>query len=166
MQKMAHLLHYTGKRHEMRNLLIFLGFCIALQYGAKAQTGDTIPLPVKDSQLKINADTGNINIQNSSADTIVTSSSNTALRIDGDDNTRLLHDDPAYNPKYAWWIPAVRVVMADVTTWAVDHYVFKYDWSDVNRTTWKYNIQHGFEFDNDKFGVNFIGHPYSGSMYF
>src|SRR4051812_48342750 len=35
----------------------------------------------------------------------------------------LLNDDPAYNPRYAWWKPALRVVAADVLTWGADRYV-------------------------------------------
>jgi hypothetical protein len=78
----------------------------------------------------------------------------------------LLDDDPAYNPKYPWWVPAVRVVAATVTTWAIDRYLFNYDWSRIGPSTWKYNIKKGWEWDNDRFGVNFVGHPYSGSIYF
>lgn len=78
----------------------------------------------------------------------------------------LLNDDPAYNPKYPWWKPAGRVLISDVTNWAMDRYLFNYDWSRIGPSTWKYNIQKGWEWDNDRFGINFIGHPYSGSYYF
>jgi hypothetical protein len=78
----------------------------------------------------------------------------------------LLNDDPRYNPKYPLLIPAGRVVLADVTNWAMDRYIFNYDWSRISPSTWRYNIRKGFEWDNDKFGVNFIGHPYSGNFYF
>ena len=78
----------------------------------------------------------------------------------------LLNDDPIYNPKYPWWRPAARVVSANVFNWALDRYVFNYEWSRISPSTWKYNIQKGWEWDNDRFGINFIGHPYSGSYYF
>lgn len=78
----------------------------------------------------------------------------------------LLNDDPYYNPKYPWIIPATRVFLADVTNWAADRYIFKYDWSKIGPSTWKYNFKKGWEWDTDRFGVNFIGHPYSGSDYF
>lgn len=78
----------------------------------------------------------------------------------------LLNDDPHYNPKYPWILPAGRVLLTDVANWAMDRYIFKYDWSKIGPSTWRYNIRKGWEWDNDKFGVNFIGHPYSGSYYF
>ena len=40
----------------------------------------------------------------------------------------LLQDDPVYNPKYAWWKPAIRVVASDVFNWALARYVYKFDW--------------------------------------
>ena len=78
----------------------------------------------------------------------------------------LLNDDPGYNPKYSWLVPAVRVIGQNAFTWAMDRYVFKYDWSRISPKTWKANIKQGWEWDADRFGVNFIGHPYSGSGYF
>jgi len=78
----------------------------------------------------------------------------------------LLNDDPLYNRKYPWIIPATRVLLADVTNWAADRYIFNYDWSRIGPSTWKYNLKKGWEWDTDRFGVNFIGHPYSGSGYF
>ena len=78
----------------------------------------------------------------------------------------LLNDDTAYNFKYHWATVAGRVVLADLTTWSIDRYVIKYDWARVNPDTWKTNFRKGPEWDVDGFGINFIGHPYSGSTYF
>ncbi|MDB5222137.1 MAG: hypothetical protein JWN83_804 [Chitinophagaceae bacterium] len=78
----------------------------------------------------------------------------------------LLNDDPAYNHKYPWYVPAVKVVISDATNWAVNKFIFHYDFANISARTWKYNLTHGWEWDNDHFGTNFIGHPYSGSLYF
>ncbi|HMJ48766.1 MAG TPA: DUF3943 domain-containing protein [Ferruginibacter sp.] len=78
----------------------------------------------------------------------------------------LLNDDPVYNKKYSWWIPATRVVAADAFNWAVARYLYNFEWARVNSSTWKYNLKHGFEWDADKFGINFIGHPHTGNYYF
>ncbi len=78
----------------------------------------------------------------------------------------VLNDDPAYNHRYPLWQPAARVVLTDVVNWALDRYIYNYDWSRIGLSTWKYNIKKGWEWDNDRFGINFIGHPYSGSYYF
>ena len=78
----------------------------------------------------------------------------------------LLNDDPKYNPKYPWGVPATRVVVANVFTWSMDRLVFNADFSKIGTKTWKYNLQNGWEWDADRFGINFIGHPYSGNTYF
>src|SRR5689334_25376594 len=35
----------------------------------------------------------------------------------------LLNDDPIYNKKYPWMLPAMRVIVANALTWAGDRYV-------------------------------------------
>src|SRR5258706_4836970 len=64
----------------------------------------------------------------------------------------LLNDDPEYNPKYPWWKPALGVVETNIFSWAVNRYIFKYDWARISLTTWKNNIREGWEWDNDRFG--------------
>ena len=78
----------------------------------------------------------------------------------------LLNDDPAYNKKYPIWIPAARVFLANGFTLAVDRFVSNYDFSHISTESWKHNIKSGWEWDADRFGINFIGHPYSGNNYF
>ncbi|MEO6613680.1 MAG: DUF3943 domain-containing protein [Chitinophagaceae bacterium] len=78
----------------------------------------------------------------------------------------LLNDDPFYNPKYACWKPALRVLAADVFNWSVARYVYKFDWARVTPSDWKNNFKKGPEWDADGFGINFIGHPHTGSFYF
>ena len=78
----------------------------------------------------------------------------------------LLNDDPAFNKKYAWYIPAAKVVLSDATNWALNKFVFHYDFANISLKTWNNNLTHGWEWDSDHFGTNFIGHPYSGSLYF
>jgi len=50
--------------------------------------------------------------------------------------------------------------------WSMDRYVMNADFARVNPKTWKYNLQKGWEWDVDRFGINFIGHPYSGTVSF
>jgi hypothetical protein len=78
----------------------------------------------------------------------------------------LLKDDPLYNPRRPVGITLLRVTTTNVFNWALARYAFNYDWAKANPTTWKYNLKHGWEWDNDRFGINFIGHPHSGSNYF
>jgi hypothetical protein len=76
----------------------------------------------------------------------------------------LLDDDTVYNKKYPLWVPAAEVLGAVTLTWAIDRFLLNADYARTGIPTWKYNIENGWEWDNDRFGVNFIGHPYSGTL--
>ncbi|MCX6305953.1 MAG: DUF3943 domain-containing protein [Bacteroidetes bacterium] len=76
----------------------------------------------------------------------------------------LLDDDTAYNKRYPLWIPAAEVLGALTFTWALDRYLLNVDYARVGFQSWKYNINTGWEWDTDRFGINFIGHPYSGTL--
>ncbi|MGZ3754520.1 MAG: DUF3943 domain-containing protein [Mucilaginibacter sp.] len=78
----------------------------------------------------------------------------------------LLNDDKKLNPKYPLWKPVVGVIGTNLFTWSLDRFALNADFSHIGPSTWKYNIQKGWEWDSDRFGINFIGHPYTGSMYF
>ena len=79
----------------------------------------------------------------------------------------LLNDDSLFNKKYPLWIPAVEVFGVNALTFSLDRFVGKYDFSvTVGPKTWKENLKNGWEWDTDRFGINFIGHPYSGTMTF
>jgi hypothetical protein len=78
----------------------------------------------------------------------------------------LLNDDIKYNPKYPVWKPMVNVLGVNLFTYTLDHFILNESFSKIGPSTWKYNIQKGWEWDSDRFGINFIGHPYTGSMYF
>jgi hypothetical protein len=76
----------------------------------------------------------------------------------------LLDDDTAYNKRAPLWVPAAEVLGAVTFTWALDRYVLNADYARIGFQSWKINITQGWEWDNDRFGVNFIGHPYSGTL--
>ncbi len=76
----------------------------------------------------------------------------------------LLDDDTAYNKRYPFWIPATEVLGAVTLTWALDRYVLNADYARTGFKSWNVNLTQGWEWDNDRFGVNFIGHPYSGTL--
>jgi len=78
----------------------------------------------------------------------------------------LLNDDPLYNPRSSIAMVILRVTLANVTTLAIDRYVFNYDFSRVGFNSWKDNLKKGWEWDEDRFGMNYFFHPFSGGMYF
>lgn len=127
---------------------IFLLFPLVMQ----AQNRDTlITSPVADSIMPLETDA------------VKTDTTDRPLYNKYGD---LLHDDPVYNPRYAAWKPALRVLSADLFNWALARYYFKFDWAKVGPADWKNNLKKGPEWDVDGFGINFIGHPHTGSFYF
>jgi len=78
----------------------------------------------------------------------------------------LLNDDKELNKRYPVWKPLIEVFGTNVFTWSMDKYILKEDFSNIGPASWKYNIQKGWEWDSDRFGINFFAHPYTGSMYF
>jgi hypothetical protein len=79
---------------------------------------------------------------------------------------RLRDDDPEYNKRSSLWAVALRVVQVNVVVWAVDRFIFNYPYSHISSKTWNHNFQTGWEWDTDRFGMNFFFHPYSGAGYF
>ena len=79
---------------------------------------------------------------------------------------RLRNDDPEYNKKSSGWVVALKVVASDAFIWAVDRFVFNYPYARIGPQTWKNNFKLGWEWDTDRFGMNFFFHPYSGAFYF
>ncbi len=77
----------------------------------------------------------------------------------------LLNDDTAYNKKYPLWVPIAGVIGFNTGTFLVDKYIGKFDFSvPVGFNSWKHNLKTGWEWDTDRFGINFVGHPYSGTL--
>ena len=84
----------------------------------------------------------------------------------------LLNDDPQYNKKSSILNPALQVVAMNVVLNIVDRSVFNLEFAKVDFHTWKKTVSAGFpwgsgwEWDQDRFGNNFLSHPMTGSFYF
>ncbi|QHL85988.1 DUF3943 domain-containing protein [Nibribacter ruber] len=78
----------------------------------------------------------------------------------------LLNDDPDYNWRHPLWKPTAQVIGINLAFMGYNRYVAKADYGYVSRETWKRNLTTFPEWDTDEFGINFIGHPYQGTLYF
>ena len=78
----------------------------------------------------------------------------------------LLDDDTTYNKRYPLWIPLSEVAAANIIVWSYDRFGLNADFSKIGKDSWRSNIKNGWEWDVDRFGINFIGHPYSGTLSF
>lgn len=74
--------------------------------------------------------------------------------------------DTLYSSRAPLWKPAVEVLGINVLFMGFNRYVAKEDYGYVTPATWKKNLTSEPEWDTDKFGINFIGHPYQGTLYF
>ncbi len=122
---------------------------------ASASNGDTIKGTPDEKIVKSNSDTLNKDNQIKSIDS-------TRFNMFGD----LLNDDTVYNKKSPLWIPLAEVPAFNVAVWAVDRYVLNEDFARIGPDTWSHNIKTGWEWDSDRFGMNFLLHPYSGGINF
>jgi hypothetical protein len=84
----------------------------------------------------------------------------------------LLRDDPQYNKKYCFLVPLAEGAGDNVLLSLIDSRILKYQWAMVNTTTWKNNFEAGFpwsskwDWDQTRFGNDFMGHPYFGNLYY
>jgi hypothetical protein len=84
----------------------------------------------------------------------------------------LLNDDPEFNKKYPLWKPALQVVGENVLLNLLDRSVLNLEFSKVDVHTWNRTLKAGlpwgpgWEWDQDRFGNNFLSHPMMGNFYF
>jgi hypothetical protein len=78
----------------------------------------------------------------------------------------LMHDDPAYNPRYSHVYLVAGELGVNLAMWSFNRYVTKESYGFTSAESWKRNIREGWEWDLDRFGINFIGHPWSGTWYY
>src|SRR5579859_1496538 len=84
----------------------------------------------------------------------------------------LLTDDPKFNKKYPIWKPALQVVGENVLLNLLDRSVMNLEFAKVDFQTWRQTTRaglpwnSGWEWDQDRFGNNFLSHPMMGSFYF
>ncbi|HEX8548655.1 MAG TPA: DUF3943 domain-containing protein [Cytophagaceae bacterium] len=78
----------------------------------------------------------------------------------------LLRDDTAYNKRQPIWKPALQVLAINSLFMGYNRYIAKADYGYVDLHTWRTNLKSTPEWDTDEFGINFLGHPYQGTLYF
>ena len=85
----------------------------------------------------------------------------------------LLNDDPVYNKRDPFWKPLLKITLENALLNLFDHYVMHFDWAVVGFSTWNRTaFRSGFPWsdrwiwDNDRFGNDFLLHPYTGAGYF
>jgi hypothetical protein len=117
---------------------------------------------IKEEKVKLHSDTlGNQPLKTPGIDTTKTNKYND-----------LLNDDPEFNRKYPLWKPALQVVGENVLLNLLDRSVLHLQFANVDIHSWSRTVNAGFpwgpgwEWDQDRFGNNFLSHPMMGNFYF
>src|ERR1700753_3798597 len=82
----------------------------------------------------------------------------------------LLNDDPEYTKKSKIWRPAAQVVVENTILNIMDRSVLKLEFAKTDVHSWNRNLHagwpwnSGWEWDQDRFGNNFLSHPMMGSF--
>lgn len=63
-------------------------------------------------------------------------------------------------------VPFAEVFALNVLVWNYDRFVTDAHYARVSPRTWKRNLQEGWMWDDNHWGINFFGHPYQGVYYF
>jgi len=64
------------------------------------------------------------------------------------------------------WRAALEVFTLNMAVWSFDRFIMNQDYARIGPSTWASNFEHGFSFDPDTFGMNFLFHPFHGANYF
>lgn len=124
-----------------------------------------------DTNESLSPDNNKTDTAKSSFPAITESSSQDSMKYNmyGD----LMDDDPNYTRKSPIWKPVVQIVIQEVLLNLVDHYIMHFDWASVGFDSWNKTVLHsgapwndGWEWDNARFGNDFLLHPYTGASYF
>jgi len=78
----------------------------------------------------------------------------------------LLNDDPKYNKKSPIWRPILGTILGNFVTCAFNKYILNSGFCNISFQSVKNNWNNGWEWDTDRFGINFFAHPYSGALGF
>jgi hypothetical protein len=59
-----------------------------------------------------------------------------------------------------------EIFLTNFAAWAFNEFPRNAAFSQVNPRSWWYNIEQGFQWDDNHFSTNHFAHPYQGAMYF
>jgi hypothetical protein len=133
----------------------------SLSYNSSAIPKDTI----KNDTIKGKNKDEKLVIANDSAKTEgdkIKTYDSTRFNMFGD----LLIDDTVYNKKYPLWKPIVGIFEQHIFLGIWNRYIANVDFGRVGFNSWAHNIKTGWEWDLDRFGMNFLFHPFSGGSHF
>src|SRR5690348_7259085 len=91
------------------------------------------------------------------------------VRAQADSLTLTLPSPPVVAPTHTakhFWRAAGGVMAINTFVWGVDYFVMRAPWARVGTRSWESNFRQGFGWDDNRFQVNQLGHPYHGSLYF
>jgi hypothetical protein len=137
-------------------------FCLFLATQIRAQVGtsesERVKITPQDTNIKVLV----VPIDTNSKKILVKDTS----AHEANQYTGLLNDDPVYNKKEPFTSPMLKVMIENAVLLGIDRYILGYDFSRVGFNSWSHSFKTGWEWDEDRFAVNFFLHPYTGGNYF
>src|SRR5438105_910000 len=53
----------------------------------------------------------------------------------------LFNDDPQYYSRAPIWVPLAKITVSNAALWAIDRYIFNYDFSHISLNSWSENLK-------------------------
>jgi hypothetical protein len=81
-------------------------------------------------------------------------------------------DDPVFNKKDHWYVPALNIVGQEILLNLADQYLLDFSWARIGLNSWASNLSAGPPWGNDwiwddtRFANDMFLHPYTGANYF
>ncbi len=81
-------------------------------------------------------------------------------------------DDPVFNKKDPWYVPALNIVGQEILLNLADQYLLDFSWARIGLKSWGNNLTAGPPWDNNwiwddtRFANDMFLHPYTGANYF
>ena len=81
-------------------------------------------------------------------------------------------DDPLFNKRDHWYVPALNIVGQEILLNLADQYLLNFDWARVGLKSWGSNLTagapwgNGWIWDDTRFANDMFLHPYTGANYF
>lgn len=73
---------------------------------------------------------------------------------------------PGRSPPTGYWRPLLETFGLNAFVWSFNRFIKQAEWAKVTPETWWYNLNNGWNFDDNAFQANQIAHPYHGGLFF
>jgi len=137
----------------------------AMKYKGVALCLLPVVISATGSMVRLYAVDTNVKPSSATTDTVTQPTTDTGENNGPTSPNRVLPGEPPLRKNY--WIPAVEIPSFLLILNGADRLIYPHNVYDSNLTTFKNHFLHGpWQYDNDPFNINQVGHPYQGATMF